>query len=263
MCLIVFAWQVMPGLPLLAAGNRDEFYDRPASMATWWDSHPNIFAGRDLRGGGTWMGITRDGRFATITNVRAPSEMRSNAPSRGELVADFLKGNMSAAEYIASISDHAGKYNGFNLLVGDASELIWFSNRGNDDARNGQPLAPGIYGLSNSLLDCAWPKVVRTKAQFASLLCQGAPEDAFFEMLADTTSASDCRLPNTGVGLERERLLSAVCIESPDYGTRVSTLVRLHADGRAILIERPPVPLPPMPIQERSPRNSCSRGYQG
>lgn len=263
MCLIVFAWQVMPDLPLLAAGNRDEFYDRPASTAAWWPSHPNIFAGRDLRGGGTWMGITREGRFATITNVRAPSEMRADAPSRGELVANFLMGSMSAADYVSAIAPTAGEYNGFNLLIGDAKELIWFSNRGQDDVRNGNPLPPGIYGLSNSLLDCAWPKVVRTKAQFASLLCQGAPEDAYFEMLADTTNASDCRLPDTGVGLERERLLSAVCIESPDYGTRVSTLVKLYADGRATLIERPPVPMPPVPVRERGPRHACTRGYQG
>ncbi|WP_293775923.1 NRDE family protein [uncultured Oxalicibacterium sp.] len=261
MCLIVFAWHVMPDLPLLAAGNRDEFYDRPASAAAWWPSHPNIFAGRDLRGGGAWMGVTRDGRFAAITNVRAPSEMRADAPSRGALVADYLSGDLAARDYIDAIQRHAADYNGFNLLIGDAQELIWFSNRGHDDPRNGKALPPGIYGLSNALLDCAWPKVVRTKAQFASLLCQGAPEEAFFEMLADTARASDCRLPDTGVGLERERLLSAVCIESADYGTRVSSLVKLHADGHAVLIERPPVPLPQTAVQERAHRNVCSKRF--
>jgi uncharacterized protein with NRDE domain len=261
MCLIVFAWKVIPGMPLLLAGNRDERYDRPAQAAGWWDEHPHIYAGRDLQAGGTWMGITRDGRFAAITNIRAPSEMRDDAPSRGTLVSDYLIGNLSADEYLQHISSRAADYNGFNLLVGDGQRLLWYSNRGADDARNGKELEPGVYGLSNSLLDCAWPKVVRTKAQFASLLCQGAPEDAFFEMLGDTLRASDCRLPQTGVSLERERLLSAVCICSPDYGTRVSTLVKL-ADGQPpLLIERPALPHhTEMAAPAESPKHRCSIG---
>lgn len=243
MCLIVFAWQVIPGMPLLAAGNRDEFYDRPAQPAAWWNDHPEIYAGRDLIGGGTWVGITRDGRFAAITNFRAPSETRADAPSRGKLVVNYLAGRASPEEYIAQVAKDAHHFNGFNLLVGTHEKLIWFSNVGAGDERNGKPLAPGIYGLSNGLLDSPWAKVVRTKAQFASLLCQGAPEDAYFEMLTDTTRASDCRLPRTGVPIEWERVLSAVCIESPEYGTRVSTVVRLCADDNAalcaILHERP------------------------
>lgn len=260
MCLIVFAWQVLPDMPLLAAGNRDEFYDRPAAIADWWDDQPNIYAGRDLRGGGTWMGVTRDGKFAAITNIRAPSEMRADAPTRGRLVSDYLSGAMTPTEYIDSIATHTAEYNGFNLLVGNQKELVWFSNRGDGDERNGKLLAPGIYGLSNSLLDCTWPKVVRTKAQFSSLLCQGAPEEAYFEMLSDTTCASDCRLPKTGVSLERERLLSAVCIESPDYGTRVSTLVRLQNGTPPVLIERPAVGMP-APVQERPHRGQCTKGF--
>ncbi len=239
MCLIVFAWQVIPGMPLIAAGNRDEFYDRPASAAGWWDDYPQVFAGRDLQGGGTWLGVTRDGRFAALTNIRAPSERREDAPSRGVLVANYLAGEMNAEEYVAEIVSQDDRFNGFNLLVGDRDRLIWFSNRGQADVRNGKPLAPGIYGLSNGLLDTPWPKVVRTKAQFASLLCQGASEDAYFEMLTDTARASDCRLPKTGVDVELERMLSAVCIESPTYGTRVSTLVRLHDSNAAVLSERP------------------------
>jgi uncharacterized protein with NRDE domain len=122
--------------------------------------------------------------------------------------------------------------------VGDSNQLVWFTNGNTSDPRNGQVLAPGIYGLSNDLLDSPWPKVVRTKAQFASLLCQCAPQEAFFDMLSDTTRASDCRLPKTGVPLEWERLLSAVCIESTNYGTRSSTVVQLHADKVAMLSER-------------------------
>ncbi len=238
MCLIVFAWQVVPGMPLVAAANRDEFYERPTAPAGWWQDYPEVYAGRDLRGGGTWMGVTRDGRFAAITNVRAPAEQRAGAPSRGMLVADYLTGNASAREYLARIEARAEDYNGFNLVLGDRETLLWFSNRGRRDPRNGQPLARGIYGLSNDLLDAPWPKVVRTKAQFSSLLCQGAPNDAYFEMLSDTTQARDCRLPATGVSLELERTLSAVCIESPGYGTRSSTLVQLYTDGAPALRER-------------------------
>lgn len=260
MCLIVFAWQVIPDMPLIAAGNRDEFYDRPAKPADWWDDHPQIYAGRDLQGGGTWIGVTRDGRFAALTNIRAPSEMRADAPSRGALVTNYLAGKMSADEYAGQLKSQAGDYNGFNLLIGDSKQLIWFSNRGDGDERNGTSLAPGIYGLSNSLLDCAWPKVVRTKAEFASLLCQGAPEDAYFEMLTDTTCASDCRLPHTGVSLERERLLSAVCIASADYGTRVSTLVKLQNHQQPVLLERPTLPAHDLLMQEREHHGHCSKG---
>jgi uncharacterized protein with NRDE domain len=238
MCLIVFAWQVIPSIPLVAASNRDEFYARPATPAAWWDDHPQVYAGRDMQGGGTWMGVTRDGRFAAITNIRAPSEKRADAPTRGALVADYLAGQASAEEYVAQISERAHLYNGFNLLVGDKDKLVWFSNGRVDDERNGRPLAPGVYGLSNGSLDTPWPKVVRTKAQFGSLLCQGAPEEAYFEMLTDTTPASDCRLPRTGVSLEWERALSAVCIELPEYGTRASTIARLYANSEAVLQER-------------------------
>lgn len=238
MCLIVFAWQVIPGMPLVAAGNRDEFYDRPTAPAGWWEDHPQVFAGRDMREGGTWLGITREGRFAAVTNIRAPSEKRNDSPSRGALVAGFLTGREEPDEYIARIADDAHRFNGFNLVVGTRDKLIWYSNAAQDDERNGKLLAPGIYGVSNATLDTPWPKVVRTKAQFASLLCQGAPHEAYFEMLSDGTRAPDCRLPKTGVSVEWERLLSAVCIDSPDYGTRTSSVVQLYATDNAVLHER-------------------------
>lgn len=272
MCLIVFAWQVVPGVPLIAAANRDEFYDRDTTPAAPWADAPHIYAGRDLKAGGSWMGITRPAetgeaapaalpdlraecgggdapasataasasapsRFAAITNVRNPQEHNPLAPSRGQLVADFLAAGMTAQEYVALIAPRASEYNGFNLVLCDGKELVWYSNKGNDDPRNGRPLEPGIYGLSNALLDSAWPKVLKTKAQFASLLCLGAPEDAYFEMLSDTARAPDMRLPETGVPLELERLLSAVKIESPNYGTRSSTVVKLYADAPAELHE--------------------------
>jgi uncharacterized protein with NRDE domain len=256
MCLIVFAWQVIPCAPLVAAANRDEYYARAATAAGNWPSHPAIYAGRDLQGGGSWMGIAQQGaqqdeqqdqatpgaagpgaRFAAITNIRGPQERRSDAPSRGALVADYLAGSMTAQDYIAAIAPGSAAYNGFNLVLCDGATLIWFSNRGQSDARNGMPLAPGIYGLSNALLDTPWPKVVNTKAQFASLLCQCASDEAYFDMLADTDCALDHRLPETGVPIELERSLSAVCIALPDYGTRTSTVVKLYADAPASLHE--------------------------
>ncbi|QBE66466.1 NRDE family protein [Pseudoduganella lutea] len=275
MCLIVFAWRVVPGVPLIAAANRDEYYDRASAAAAPWDDNPQVIAGRDLKAGGSWMGVTRpDGpecqwpadalqrlsplrarcqggalapiedagqapsRFAAITNIRAPHDFNPQAPSRGMLVSNFLSATMSARDYVEQIRPGAQAYNGFNLVLCDGAELVWFSNRGDADPRNGQPLAPGVYGLSNALLDAPWPKVVRTKAQFASLLCLGAPEEAYFEMLADTTRAPDQRLPDTGIPLERERQLSAVRIESPDYGTRTSTVVKLYAQAPAVLHEQ-------------------------
>jgi uncharacterized protein with NRDE domain len=242
MCLIVFAWRVFPGVPVIAAANRDEFYDRPATPAGPWADHPNVIAGRDLKGGGSWMGVTLDGpngpRFAALTNIRGPQEKRTDAPSRGALVADFLTGELPAPAYLERIAPRAGEFNGFNLVLGDREGLYWFSNRGGADPRNGKALEPGIYGISNGLLDDPWPKVLRTKAQFASLLCQGAPEEAYFEMLADTTRAPDMRLPETGVPLDMERVLSAVCINSPGYGTRTSTVVKLYTDAQPELSER-------------------------
>jgi uncharacterized protein with NRDE domain len=237
MCLIVFAWRLVQGTPLVAVGNRDEFYDRQAAPAGWWPDYPDLFAGRDLRSGGTWLGVTRTGRFAAVTNIRNPAMLKPVAPTRGALVSDFLTGSASAREYISRIAVQAKEFNGFNLLVGDGNELLWYTNAETDDARNGQPLAPGFYGLSNAMLDTPWPKVVRTKAQFASLLCQDAPDEAYFDMLSDTTPTSDCRLPKTGVSLEMERMLSAVCIESPNYGTRVSTVVRMKTEATPVLHE--------------------------
>lgn len=243
MCLIVFAWRVVPGVPLIAAANRDEFYARATAPAGVWPEHPHVYAGRDLQAGGSWMGVTQpsDGaagsRFAAITNIRAPSEHKDDAPSRGHLVAEFLAGDLSPQAYVEAIRPGAAAYNGFNLVLGDRDTLIWYSNKGDGDTRNGKPLEPGIYGLSNALLDAPWPKVLKTKAQFASLLCLGAPDEAFFEMLADTALAPDMRLPETGVSIDLERVLSAVRIETPGYGTRTSTVVKLYDDAPAVLHE--------------------------
>ena len=235
MCLIVFAWKLLPSCPLIMAANRDEFFNRPAKAAEWWDDCPDVYAGRDLQEGGTWLGINRQGRFAALTNIRNGQPRRADLRSRGELVAGYLDSEQSAEDYLSKVQQTADQYNGFNLLIGDGEHVFWFSNE------NGSAplvLQPGIYGLSNGSLDTPWPKVVRAKAQFSSLLCQSAPDDAYFDMLSDTTHAADCRLPDTGVSLEWERLLSPICIESPDYGTRASTLLKVHGAGSAELHER-------------------------
>jgi uncharacterized protein with NRDE domain len=235
MCLIVFAWKLLPACPLIMAANRDEFFNRPSKAATWWDDSPDVFAGRDLHAGGTWLGVNRQGRFAALTNIRNGLPSRADVRTRGELVASFLNSELGIDDYLAQVQKTADQYNGFNLLLGDGEQAFWFSNEKESAAVK---LEPGIYGLSNGSLDSPWPKVVRAKAQFASLLCQNAPDDAYFEMLADTTPAADHRLPETGVSLEWERLLSPICIESPEYGTRASTLVKLHNTGNAHLLER-------------------------
>ena len=235
MCLIVFAWKLLPTCPLIMAANRDEFFNRPTKAADWWDDCPDVYAGRDLQEGGTWLGINRQGRFAALTNIRNGQPRRSDLRSRGELVASYLDSEQSAEDYLAKVQQTADYYNGFNLLIGDGEHVFWFSNENGSEALQ---LQPGIYGLSNGSLDTPWPKVVRAKAQFSSLLCQSAPDDAYFDMLSDTTHASDNRLPDTGVSLEWERLLSPICIESPDYGTRASTLLKVHGAGSAELHER-------------------------
>ncbi len=235
MCLIVFAWKLVPGCPLVLAANRDEFFVRPTQPAGWWEDQPNVYAGRDLQAGGTWLGINRDGRFAALTNIRNGRAAKLDKRSRGQLVAEYLSDGADPRSYLDHVRETADDYNGFNLICGDADTLYWISN---DSETSFRSLEPGIYGLSNGSLDTPWPKVVRAKAQFASLLCQGAPDNAYFEMLADTVRPADVRLPDTGVSLEWERLLSPICIESPDYGTRASTLLRVGGGGAANLAER-------------------------
>ena len=236
MCLIVFSWQVIDTLPLFAVANRDEYYSRPAAAAAWWHDHPQVYAGRDLKEGGTWMGVARQTggghKFAAVTNVRDGSMPLVAAHSRGQLVSDYLCGAESVQACLERIEGQADQYNGFNLLLGEVSparqQLCWLSNRNRNHARNGQFLPPGIYGLSNGALDASWPKISKSKAELASLLCQRAPREAYFEMLSDTTPAPVHLLPDTGVPLELERLLSSNCIRSATYGTRSATLVKLN-----------------------------------
>ncbi|MRR36164.1 NRDE family protein [bacterium] len=236
MCLILFALDAHPRYRLVLAANRDEFYDRPTAPAAFRDDAPHILAGRDLQDGGTWCGITTGGRFAAVTNYRDPQAHREGLRSRGKLVADYLRGEMSPDAWLEQLRREGNGYNGFNLVFGDGGGLHYFSNHG------GLPstVAPGIHGLSNHLLDTPWPKVTRGKQALAELLTAGgelAPDD-LFAILADRTVAPDHLLPDTGVGMERERLLSPLFITSPAYGTRSSTVILIDRNNTCTFVER-------------------------
>lgn len=221
MCLILLAWQAHPDFPLVVAANRDEFFARPTAPADFWTDRPGILAGRDLEGGGTWLGVSRNGRFAGLTNYRDPTRQRQGTPSRGKLVGDFLGGAMSAAEYQRELAQTGAAYNGYNLIFSDGEALHYQSNQG----EGAGPLAPGVYGLSNHLLDTPWPKVALGKSRLAAALSR-LPDDAgLLQVLRDDAIAEDRELPRTGVSVEWERLLSAAFVKSPIYGTRSSTVV--------------------------------------
>ena len=231
MCLILVAWQTHPDYPLVVAANRDEFHARPTAALAHWPDVPQVVAGRDLEAGGTWLGITEAGRFAAVTNVREPGKPRGQA-SRGGLTADFLRGDTSPGDYATAMDGSA--YSGFNLLLADRNQLWYRSNR--DGAARALP--PGIYGVSNHLLDTPWPKLATAKARFGEALAALPNADALFGILTDREIVPDEHLPATGVSLEWERLLSAIFVQSPSYGTRASTVLLRHADGSAHIEER-------------------------
>lgn len=235
MCLILIAYRSCPRFPLLVAANRDEFYDRPTAPLAFWDDSPHVLAGRDLLQGGSWMGVTRTGRFAAITNYRDPRWVLPGAPSRGQLVSDYLCGSEPARAYLDRLMLKAGHYNGFNLVLGDAEGLFYYSNR-SDQWR---ALTPGLYGLSNHLLDTPWPKLERGRDALRKLLDRPiapAPDD-LLGLLTDRTPAPDRDLPDTGMPLAWERWLSPIFIEAPGYGTRSSTALLVKEGGQVCMVE--------------------------
>jgi len=233
--LLVFAYRIHPDLPLIVAANRDEAYQRPTQAAAFWSGHPQLLAGRDLEKGGTWMGVTTTGRFAALTNYRDPLARKSGAPSRGLLVSGFLTDGSSSGDYLAALLPERHRYEDFNLVVGDGKTLCYLGSR---DDRVHQ-LQPGIYGVSNHLMNTPWPKVTLAKQRFSALLDTSriAP-DSLFALLVDRSIPLDHELPDTGVGIEWERQLGPIFIVSPSYGTRASTVVLLGADGRVDFQER-------------------------
>lgn len=236
MCLIVFAYQVHPDYPIIIAANRDEFYARPTHALDKWTDGSNIMAGRDLEGGGTWMGITPKGRIAALTNYREPGIRMAKAPSRGHLVSDFLKGPESLNHYMDKLELNANNYNGFNIILSEGGRWVYYSNRGDTP----QELQAGIHGLSNRVLNTPWPKVIRSCRALEEHLSAQRPPDMedLMQVLHDRAVPPDADLPDTGVGLEWERRLGSIFITSDIYGTRSSTVLLVGKDGTARMRER-------------------------
>lgn len=240
MCLIGLIYKRHPSFPVILVANRDEFYARPTLAAGLWEHAPTILGGRDLQAGGTWLGINAAGRFAAITNYREPHAIKSKAPSRGEIAGEYLSFLGKTEQYLDLIEPKADAYNGFNCLAGDVDNLYYFSNRGKNFS---QKLSPGLYGLSNHLLETPWPKVIRLKSRLETWLQQyAAPDAQLFDILKDKAMAPQAILPSTGVSLEWERILSAMFIESPHYGTRLSTILAISATGWVSFWEQSYVP---------------------
>ncbi len=235
MCLLLVAYKTNPNYKLIVAANRDEFYDRPAKPAHFWDEHPSLLAGKDLEAGGTWMGITREGNFAGITNYRDMSAIKKDAPTRGELVTNFLLNNHDPLEFGKFLQNSSGAYNGFNLIFGNDEGLYYFSNQTNKLIK----LTPGIYGLSNHLLDTPWFKVKKSKASFSKIINEEnvSPED-LLTILSDKEKPPDDLLPNTGLQLEIERAVSPVFVSTPKYGTRSSAVIFRDLNDKITFIEK-------------------------
>jgi uncharacterized protein with NRDE domain len=236
MCLLVVAYDAHPDYQLLLIGHRDEFHARPAAPLDWWPDRPRILAGRDLAAGGTWMGISRQRRLGVVTNIRDRGAVVPGAPSRGLLIPEFLDGDAPAEDFCRSLAGRASGYSGFNLLTFDGETLAYCANRPDPFTTT---LPRGIYGLSNWRLDTPWPKVERARERVRAVLAGGrfVPE-ALFAALLDREPAPDAELPDTGIGAELERLLSAPFIVGPDYGTRCTTLVQVRRDGSVRVEER-------------------------
>lgn len=235
MCLILFSFNEHPDYTLILAANRDEFFNRPANPLAFWEDDPSVLAGKDLVGGGAWLGVTQKIRFAAITNFRDPYEVKKDAPSRGSLVRNFLCSRISPEEYIKQIQNTGHIYNGFSLLVGTKDKLLYYSNRSSTIIN----VPKGFHGLSNHLLNTPWPKITTGKAKLKPIFSQ--PEidiEAVFQLLGDNSSPPPDHLPDTGVGPEWERILAPLFIQSDFYGTRCSSLLTIKRTGEVLFIER-------------------------
>lgn len=235
MCLIFIALKSHSKYKLIVAANRDEFYNRKTQSASFWSDHPQILGGRDLQAMGTWLGMTRGGRIAMVTNFRDLKNIRESAPSRGKLVTDFLTGKASGEDYLKKVESKAHLYNGFSLIAGTVDALYYLSNY-----RDGVILLnSGLFGLSNHLLETPWPKVEKGKQEIQRLLKDSVIQvNDLFSVLSDETVMPDEKLPDTGVGLAWERALSAAFIKSDGYGTRSSTVILVDYNNQVSFHER-------------------------
>lgn len=236
MCLLFLSYRTTPGYRLVVAANRDEFLARPTAPLAFLDAGQTLLAGRDLQGGGTWLGITAGEKFAAITNYRDPAANQPEAPTRGRILLDYLAGDRGARDFLQFLAANGTGYNGFNLILGDGEELFYYTNiRGTVDK-----LQPGFYGLSNHLLDSPWPKVMRGKALLRPHMVETSPIDPLqlLTLLADEHRPDDHLLPDTGVGIGWERLLAPMFIDSPTYGTRSSAVITVADTGAISFTEK-------------------------
>lgn len=237
MCLITFSYKVHPAYKLIVAANRDEFYQRPTRKAQFWEEEqlPDVLAGKDLKANGTWMGVSKTGKWGALTNFRDPSNIKDNAPTRGDLVLDFLKSDISEQEYLQEVQKKAEEYNGFNLLIGDKDSVFHFSNENNLITE----IKPGIHGVSNALLDTPWPKLDHAKKALTDVTSKEAfSKEDLFTILKNSETAPDDKLPSTGIPYEWEKAVSSIFIKTDNYGTLCSTLLLVDYEGNAEFIER-------------------------
>jgi len=235
MCLILFSWKNHPNYTLVLAANRDEFYNRPTKRAEFWEDHIEILAGRDEKAGGTWMGITKSGRIAALTNYRDPQNIDSNAASRGQLTTNFLSGTDSPEQYLRKLKNSSTHYNGFNLMVGDENSLFHYNNVNH----NINEVKPGTYGLSNGFFQESWPKIKIGRDGLESIMKQeNISIQDLLNLLDNRQQAKDSELPKTGIPLDWERALSALFIEKDDYGTRCSTIIMIDRERKISFTEK-------------------------
>jgi len=235
MCLIAFSYKHHPDYDLILAANRDEFYQRRTRKARFWESHPQLLAGKDLEAGGTWLGITKSGRLSALTNYRDSETRKPDAPSRGQLPLNYLTDEIHPKQYLQEVRLKASQYNGFNLLVGKPRSLYYISNK----TLNIEKLQPGVHGISNHLLDTPWPKVEKARSRLDRITLEpDFTTDDIFEMLHDQTKAPTPLLPDTGVGMEKEKELSSIFIDMEEYGTRSSTVLLISREGKVTFEER-------------------------
>lgn len=237
MCLIVFSYKTHPKYKLVVATNRDEFYNRPTRPAQFWtdEGQPQLLAGKDLKANGTWMGISKNGKWGALTNFRDLSNIKENAPTRGTLVLDFLKTETSTYEYLQNLESSAQEYNGFNLLIGDTDKIYHYSN----ESLKISEINAGIHGVSNALLNTSWPKLDAAKNNLQSVLSNKVFEkEDLFQILKSEEKAPDDLLPSTGLSYELEKAISSVFIKTENYGTLCSTLLMVDYDGNAEFTER-------------------------
>jgi uncharacterized protein with NRDE domain len=235
MCLIFLSYNQHPKYPFIAVANRDEFYERPAEPIHHWPENKEIIAGKDLSGGGTWLGVTSTGHFAMLTNYRDMHNIKPNAPTRGKLVSDFLINKYDPATYLQALNASGQAYNGYNIILGRFDDPWYYSNQSNRIYQ----LGTGSYGLSNALLDTKWPKLTEGKELFDKILEENEFEnEALFDMMLDRNLAADELLPETGIGYEKEKQLSSRFILMEGYGTRNTTIVKIDANGKGAIHER-------------------------